>query len=78
MFVFCVDDLRPSQHFLCHFGTLSCLPLLNQYLAEDKVSFSRTQYSAFDESSDVSIYGACVGLDVFSPQRISHRAVPEF
>ena len=41
VFVFLFDSLRTSQHFFSHVG--KGLPGLNQYLAEDKVSNSRTQ-----------------------------------
>ena len=37
--------LCPSQQFFTHVRTISCLPGLNQYLAGDKVSCSRTQHS---------------------------------
>ena len=37
----CVDSLHPSQQVFSHVGT--CLPVLNNYQAEDKVSCSRTQ-----------------------------------
>ena len=40
----CFDSLRPSQQFLSHVGT--GLPELDQYLAEDKLSYSRTQRRA--------------------------------
>ena len=40
----CVDALRPSQQFSCQ--DVSCLPGLNQYQAEDKVAYSRTQHIA--------------------------------
>ena len=42
--------LPPSQQFFSHVGMFSCLPGLNQYKAEDKVSSSRTQHSASVES----------------------------
>ena len=32
---FFVNALHLNQHFFCLVGTLSCLPGLNQYLAED-------------------------------------------
>ena len=35
--------------FFSHVTTLSCLPWLNQYIAEDKVSCSRTHYSQYSE-----------------------------
>ena len=37
---FCGGGLHPSQQFYSHEGTFSCLPVLNQYLAEDEVSWS--------------------------------------
>ena len=40
----CSDSLHPSQQFFTYVET--GLPGLNQYLAEDKVSCSRTQHSA--------------------------------
>ena len=41
--VCCFDTLRPSQQFFSNVRTISCFPGLNQYLAVDKVSCSRTQ-----------------------------------
>ena len=46
----CVDALHPSQQFFSHDGMFSCLSGLNHYLAEDKVSSSRTQHSDSSES----------------------------
>ena len=34
----CIDVLRRCQHFLQPWRDVSCLPRLNQYLAENKVS----------------------------------------
>ena len=36
----CIDALRHSQQFISHVRMISCLPGLNQYQAEDKVSCS--------------------------------------
>ena len=44
---FCFYSLLPSQQFFSHIRT--GLPGLNQYYAEDKVSSSRTQCSAFGD-----------------------------
>ena len=44
MMLVCVDALHPSQQLFSHVGMISCLPGLNQYQAEDKVSCSRTQH----------------------------------
>ena len=38
----CFDALHPSQQFFSHARTISCLPGLNQYLAVDIVSCSRS------------------------------------
>ena len=46
----CFDALQPSQQFFSHVRSLSCLPGLNQYKAEDKVSCSRIQCSASNET----------------------------
>ena len=46
----CVDSLRSSQKFYSHARAFSFLPGLNQYLAENEVSCSRTQHSASSES----------------------------
>ena len=45
----CVDALHPSQQVFSHARLPCCLPRLNQYLAENKVSCSRAQQSAFGE-----------------------------
>ena len=39
----CVDALRHSQQCFSHVRAISFLPKLNQYLAADKVSYSKTQ-----------------------------------
>ena len=46
----CVGALHRSQQSFSHVKMISCLPGLNQYEAEDKMSFSRTQHSASGES----------------------------
>ena len=45
MILLCFDALHPSQQFFSHVRMISCLPVLNQYKAADKVSCSRTQRS---------------------------------
>ena len=45
----CVDALFPNQEFFSQVGMMSYLPELNQYLAEGKVSYSKTQHSASSE-----------------------------
>ena len=47
----CVYALRPCQQLLSHVGTSSCLPWLNKYYAEERVSGSRAQYSGSGKSS---------------------------
>ena len=42
----CVDPLCPSQQFFSYVRTISCIPGLNQYLAEDKVPCSRAKHNA--------------------------------
>ena len=49
-FLCCVDALLQNQHFFSHVKTIFCLPGLNPYQAEDKVSCSRTQHSASVET----------------------------
>ena len=41
----CVDPLCPSQQFFSYVRTISCIPGLNQYLAEDNVPCSRTKHT---------------------------------
>ena len=41
------ESLFPSQQIFSHVATISSLPWLNQYLAEDKVFCSRTQQSDY-------------------------------
>ena len=49
MFV-CVDAIHPSIQFVSHDRKISCLPGLNQYKKEEKVSYQRTQYIATGEA----------------------------
>ena len=44
--------LHPSQQFVSHAWTFSCLLELNQYQADNKVSCSRTHHSASLESQN--------------------------
>ena len=41
----CFDALRPSQQCFSNVMMITCLPGLNQFEAEDKVSYSRKQHS---------------------------------
>ena len=50
-----VDALHPSQQLFNHVGTISCLPGLNQYKEEDKVSCSRTQLTVVSWSLAVMV-----------------------
>ena len=58
-----VDALCPSQQFFSHVGTISCLPLLNQYDAVDKVSCSSTQHSAVNKNISI-LHWSCRTSDL--------------
>ena len=46
--------LSPSQQLFSHVKTISCLPGLNRYKAEDKEACSRTQHCVSKESITMS------------------------
>ena len=48
--IFCVNALCPRKLVFSHVETFSCLPGLNLYKAEDKMSCSWTYHSASGES----------------------------
>ena len=71
--VFCGGGLHPSQEYYSHEGTFSCVPALNQYLAEDHMSCSNTQHSDSGESqtSDPLILMSCLfDLILYVPSTI--------
>ena len=44
-----IDAIRPSQRHFSYVGTFSCLPRLNHYLVEDKVSCLKTKHNVSSE-----------------------------